>query len=95
MYFTEMFRSCTILKHNSAINISESIEKSGSRYRRPNVNWTSEHVYIYVYTSICSFMSILNNFLASNMNGWGCRFFSTLFNIPIYILFVLIGFLNI
>lgn len=26
MYFTEMFRSCTILKHNSAINISESIK---------------------------------------------------------------------
>lgn len=50
MYFAEMFRSCTILKHNSAINISESIEKSGSRYRRPNVNWTSEYMYIFMYT---------------------------------------------
>lgn len=95
MYFVGMFRSCIILKYISVINIFESIEKFGFRYRRLNVNWILEYVYIYVYIFICLFMSILNNFLVSNMNGWGCRFFFLFFNILIYILFVLIGFFNI
>lgn len=49
MYFIEMFRSCIILKYNSVINIFESIKKVGFRYRRLNVNWSLEYMYIFMY----------------------------------------------